>query len=186
MAAPLGGQPDILIPQTDDTLEAIIRLVQEAGDWQAALGAAIGQHRGGRHEPQPADIVVDALRMGGVVAIVAGDPGEQVLVAFAGHQIAVVQRRPAEISQQRIPRAVHTHLMTTLHLNGIKHLRPLLHRDSDDRHPAPAAPGRAHIVSVAFTPPRYVVRMTHPHAEPVYRRRSPRSQDNQSGSGNLA
>ena len=40
--------------------------------------------------------------MGGVVGIGRGDADEQVLVGFAGQQIAVLQRLLAEIGQQRI------------------------------------------------------------------------------------
>ena len=59
--------------------------------------------------------------MGGVVAVVAGDAGEQVLVALAGHQVAVVERGTAEIGQQRVPRPVHTDLVAARHLHCIKH-----------------------------------------------------------------
>ena len=38
----------------------------------------------------------------GVVGVGRGDAGEQVLVAFAGQQIAVAQRVLAEIGQQRV------------------------------------------------------------------------------------
>ena len=57
--------------------------------------------------------------MSRIVAVVAGDTGEQVLVAFARKQIAVVQRGAAEIGQQRITRAVHTHLVSAAHLHCI-------------------------------------------------------------------
>ena len=53
-AAALRGQPDVLVPQPDDALQAVGGLVQEAGDRQAALRAAVRQHRRRRHEPQPA------------------------------------------------------------------------------------------------------------------------------------
>ncbi len=65
----------------------------------------------------------------GVVAVVAGDAGEQVLVAFAGHQVAVVEGGAAEIGQQGIAGAVHTHLVATLHLHRIEHFwNPLWNR----------------------------------------------------------
>ena len=48
----------------DDAFEAVGDLVQEAGDRQAALGAAVRQHRRRRHEPQLRDVVVDAAGHG--------------------------------------------------------------------------------------------------------------------------
>ena len=120
-AAALGGEPDILVPQPDDAVEAVGGFVQEAGDRQAALGAAIGQHRGRRHEPQPGHVVVDALGVRRVVAVVAGDAGEQVLVTLARQQIAVVQRGAAEIRQQGIPGPVDPYLVATLQLHRIEH-----------------------------------------------------------------
>ena len=101
-AAALGRQPDILVPGADDAVEAVGDAVQIAADRQAAAGAAVGQDRGRRHEPQFGDIVVDALRMGGVVGIGRGDAGEQILVDFAGQQIAVAQRVLAEFGQKRV------------------------------------------------------------------------------------
>ena len=59
-----------------------------------------------RHEPQLRDVVVDALRVVGVVGIGRGDAREQVLVAFAGKQIAVVERVLAEFGQQCVARRV--------------------------------------------------------------------------------
>ena len=56
-----------------------------------------------------------------VVAEGARHAGEQVLVAFAGQQIAVVQRRLAEIRQQRVARPVHLDLEMTLELDRIEH-----------------------------------------------------------------
>ena len=60
--------------------------------------------------------------MAGVVAVIAGDAGEQVLVALAGHQVAVIQRGAAEIGQQGIARAVDPDLMPALHLDRIQHV----------------------------------------------------------------
>ncbi len=57
--------------------------------------------------------------MGGVVAVEAGNAGEQILVALAGHQIAIVERGAAEIGQQRIAGAVHAHLVAAFDLHGI-------------------------------------------------------------------
>ena len=51
-AAAARRQPDVLVPQADDAVQAVGGLVQEAGDRQAALGAAVRQHRRRRHEPQ--------------------------------------------------------------------------------------------------------------------------------------
>jgi hypothetical protein len=42
----------------------------------------------------------------GIVGIGAGDAGEQILIALAGQQIAVVERLLAEIGQQRIARRI--------------------------------------------------------------------------------
>ena len=77
-------------------------VVEEAGDRQAALGAAVGKHRGRRHEPELAHGVIEALGMGGVIGIGAGNPREHVLEAFARHQVAVGQGRLAESGEQRI------------------------------------------------------------------------------------
>ena len=101
-APTLGGEPDIFVPEIDNAFQRVVGLVQEAGDRQAAIRAAIGEHRGCRHEPHFADIVVEALGVGGVVSVIGGDAGEEVLIAFAGEQIAVVQRGAAEIGQERV------------------------------------------------------------------------------------
>ena len=53
-AAAVGGQPHVLVPGADDAFEAVGDGVQEAGDRQAAIGAAVRQHRRRRHEPEPA------------------------------------------------------------------------------------------------------------------------------------
>ena len=82
--------------------EAVVDAVQIAADREAAAGAAVRQHRRRRHEPQPGDIIVDPLGVVGVVGISGGDAGEQVLVAFAGKQIAVLQRVLAELGQERV------------------------------------------------------------------------------------
>ena len=44
--------------------------------------------------------------MGGVVGIGRGDADEQILIGFAGQQIAVLQRVLAEIGQQRVAAVV--------------------------------------------------------------------------------
>src|SRR3546814_12244168 len=53
-----------------------------------------------------AHIAVDALGVGGVVGIMAGDAGEQVLVGLAGQQVTVVQRGLAEIGEEAVAAAV--------------------------------------------------------------------------------
>jgi len=60
--------------------------------------------------------------MGSVIAIGRGHAGKEILVGFAGQQIAVIQRCPTEIGQQRIARAVNLHRMVALKLNRIKHV----------------------------------------------------------------
>ena len=82
--------------------QAVGHRIQKARDRQAAPGAAVGQHRRCGHEPQAADVIVQPLRMRGVVGVRRGDADEQVLIAFARQQIAIGQRILAEIGQQRI------------------------------------------------------------------------------------
>ena len=126
-AAALGCQPHILIPQPDDAIETVRCLVQKAGNRQAALGAAVGQDRGGWHEPHLAHVIVQALPVRGVVAVVGCDPGKQVLEVFAGHEVAVGQGGPAEVGQQRVPRPVDSDLMATWHLDCVEHGLPPWH-----------------------------------------------------------
>ena len=109
-AAALGGKPDILVPGVDDAVEAVVDAVQIAADRQAAAGAAVRQHGGCRHEPQLGDIVVDALGMALIVGIGRRDAGEQILVGFAGQQIAVAQRVLAEFGQKRVAVRVGFHV----------------------------------------------------------------------------
>ena len=111
--APIGAdaaaacrEPDILVPRADDRLEAVADRIEVARDRQAAPGAAVRQHRRRRHEPQLRDIVVEALGVRRVVGIGGGDAREQVLVRFAGQQIAVLQRLAPEIGKQRVAAAV--------------------------------------------------------------------------------
>ncbi len=120
-AAALGGQPDVLVPQADDAFQAVGGLVQEAGNRQAALGAAVRQDRRGGHEPQLRHVVVDALGVAGVVAVVGGDAGEQVLEFLAGHQVAVGQGGSAEIGQQHVTGAIDMDLVATWHLHCVEH-----------------------------------------------------------------
>ena len=105
-SAALRGQPDILVPGADDALEAVADAVQIAADRQAAAGAAVGQNRSRGHEPQFGDVIIDALRMFGVVGIGRGDAGEEVLVILAREQIAVAQRVLAEFGQERVAAVV--------------------------------------------------------------------------------
>ncbi len=108
-AAAARRQPDILVPGRDDVVEAVADRVEVARDRQAAPGAAVRQDRRRRHEPQAADVAIEALGMVGIVGIGVRDPCEQRLVGLAGQQVAVVQRRLAEVGQQRIPRRVDRH-----------------------------------------------------------------------------
>ncbi len=101
-AAALRRQPDILVPGADDAFEAVADAVEIAADRKAAAGAAVGQHRRRRHEPQLRDVIVDALRVVGIVGVSGGDAREQVLIAFARKQIAVAQRVLAELGQQLV------------------------------------------------------------------------------------
>ena len=105
-AAALRREPDILVPRVDDAVEAVADRVEVAADRQAAPGAAVRQHGGRGHEPQLGNIVVDALGMVLVVGIGRGDSGKQILVRFAGQQIAVLERVLAEIGQQRVARRI--------------------------------------------------------------------------------
>jgi hypothetical protein len=99
-AAAARGQPDILVPGVDDAFKAVVDAVEIAGDGQAAAGAAVRQDRGGRHEPQLGDIVVEPLRVGGIVGVGRGDADEEVLIGLAGQQVAVLQRLLAEVGEQ--------------------------------------------------------------------------------------
>ena len=118
-AAALGGEPDILVPEADDAFEGIRRFVEEAGDRQAAIRAAVGEDGSGRHEPHFGDIVIQALGVGGIVPVIGGDAGEEVLVAFAREQIAVIQGGAAEIGQQGVAGAVDMDLVAAAHLHAV-------------------------------------------------------------------
>ena len=91
---------------------------------KAAAGAAVRENGRGRHEPEPADIVVDALGVRGVVAVIARDAREEVLEALAGHQIAVGQGGATEIGDSRVAAAIDANLMATLHLHCVEHGGP--------------------------------------------------------------
>jgi hypothetical protein len=66
--------------------------------------------------------------MPGIVAVKAGNPREQILVALARQQVPVIQRGPSEIGDQRIAGTINANLVVTLELNDIKHEKPP-HRD---------------------------------------------------------
>src|SRR5690606_28372057 len=82
--------------------------VQKTGDRQTAIRAAVTQDRRRGHEPQLRHIVVEPLRMRGIVRVRARDAREKILERLARQQIAIAQRRLAELRQERItPRIGH-------------------------------------------------------------------------------
>ena len=101
-AAAVGGQVDILVPDALDAFQTVRHRVQEARDRQAPTRPAVRQHRRRRHEPQLRNVVVNPLRMVGIVGVGRRDSREHVLIALAGQQIPVFQRRLAEIGQQGV------------------------------------------------------------------------------------
>ncbi len=109
-AAAIGGEPDILVPGVDDAFQRIRHRIEEAGNGKAARGAAVGQHRRRRHEPQARHRVIETLRVRDIVGIGAGDAGEHVLKALAGYEVAVLQGRLAERRQQGIAAAVEAEI----------------------------------------------------------------------------
>ena len=120
-AAPIGadaaaarGEPDIFVPGVDDAAEAVVDAVEIAADRQAATGAAVGQYRCRRHEPELGDRVIEPLGMLLIVGIGVGNAGEQILIGFAGQQIAVVERFLAEIGQQIIATLIQRDLEAAL------------------------------------------------------------------------
>jgi hypothetical protein len=122
-AAAARRQPDVLVPQPENPLERIGRLVEEARDRQATLGAAVGQHGRRRHEPQVGDVVVEPLGMGIVVGIGRGDACKHVLVGLARHQVPVAEGGLAKDRQAVVPRGIRNNARTASNLNNIKHLR---------------------------------------------------------------
>ena len=60
--------------------------------------------------------------MAGIVAVLAGNAGEQVLDVLAGQKIAVAQGRAAKLGQQGVARAVDVDLMPPRHLDRVEHL----------------------------------------------------------------
>ena len=89
-ATALGREPHILIPKPDNAIKAVRGFVQEARNRQATRCSAIGQHRCGRHEPKPRDIVINPLRMCRIIAISGCDSCEQILIGFAWQQITII------------------------------------------------------------------------------------------------
>ena len=100
--AALGGEPDVLVPGADDPFEAVLDRIEVARNRQTAVGAAVRQHRSGRHEPQLGNVVIKALGMRLVIGIGIRHAGEQILIGFAGQEVTVGQGFLAEIGQQRI------------------------------------------------------------------------------------
>src|SRR3546814_14842236 len=68
----------ILVPGVDDALQAIINAVQITRDRQAPAGAAVRENRRRGHEPEARDIIINALRMGGILGIGRCHEHEQV------------------------------------------------------------------------------------------------------------
>ncbi len=134
-AAAARGEPDILVPEIDDALETVGGLVEEAGDGKAPVGPAIGEDGGGGHEPEPAHIVVEALGVGGVIAVVARHAREKILKGLARQEVTVGQRRLAEVGEQGIPAAIDANLVTARQLDiEIEHGSPPLHLPSGPDH----------------------------------------------------
>ncbi len=129
-AAAVGRQPHVLVPGPDDAVEAVADRVQETADRQAALGAAVRQHRGGRHEPELGDVVVDALGVLAVVGVGGRHPGEHVLIGLARQQVTVFEGGLAEVGQKIVARALDLDLghQPKLRLVGRPNLRPILQR----------------------------------------------------------
>ena len=106
MPPPFDASQTFSVQVLDDAAEIVLDGVQEARDRQAALGAAVAQDRRGRHEPEARHVVVQALRVLGVVGVGARDAREQMLRRLARHQVPILERRAAEVGQQRVARGV--------------------------------------------------------------------------------
>ncbi len=124
-AAAIGGQPDVLVPGADDAFQAVRHGIEVAGDRQPPVSTAVRQHRRRWHEPELGDVVVDALCVVGVVGVGGGHAGEHVLVGLAGQQIASLERRLAEVGQQRIARAVDLDLAHQVQSGALRRPRRL-------------------------------------------------------------
>ncbi len=70
--------------------------------------------------------------MGRVVGEMRGDAGEEVLEILAGQEVAVAQRRLAELGEQRVPRPLEMNAMAAIVLGVVTDIR------GDDRHLLPA------------------------------------------------
>ena len=110
MPPPFEASHTFSVQVLDDAVEIVLDRIQEAGNRQAALGAAIGKDGCRGHEPQLRHVVVEPLRMRGIVGIGARDAREQVLRGFAGEQIAIDEGGAAEIREQRVARRVDVHV----------------------------------------------------------------------------
>src|SRR5262249_11960527 len=69
-----------------------------------------------------ADVVIEPLGMAIVVGIGRGDTGEHVLVALAGHEVAIGEGGLAEGREPSVPGGVGNNPTTASNLNNIKHL----------------------------------------------------------------
>jgi len=104
--AALAGKPDVFVPGVDDPFKAVGHRIEVARNRQAAVGAAVRQHRSGGHEPQFRDVVIQPLGVGLIIGIGIGHAREQVLIILTGQQIAIGQRVLAEIGQPGIARCI--------------------------------------------------------------------------------
>ena len=105
-AAAIRGEPDILGPGLDNVVKRVANLIQEAGNRQAAICAAIRENWRGRHEPEIRHVVIDAL---GVILVVGKgfrDTGEHALIGFTRQEIAILKRLLAELGEVGIARRV--------------------------------------------------------------------------------
>ena len=57
--------------------------------------------------------------MSGVIAVATGNAGEQILIALAGHKVAIIQRGAAKLGQQAIAAGLDVDLMSARDLNVI-------------------------------------------------------------------
>ena len=126
-AAAARRQPHVFVPQIDDAFQRVGGLIEKARYGKPTLGSAIAQDRRGRHEPQIADVIVEALGVRAVVGEIAGDAREQVLKAFVGQQVAVAEHGLAEVGQVPVARRIGFDFDTALELDHVQHsLTPAL------------------------------------------------------------
>ena len=105
-AAPAARQPHVLVPGGDDALEAVGHRIEVARNRKSAPRTPVREHRRRRHEPQIGDVVVKPLGMLRIIGIGVRHAGEQVLVRFAGQQVAIGQRLLAEIGEIGVTRGI--------------------------------------------------------------------------------